>query len=584
MIELVLAWTIRSSVLIGSGALLLRVSRIRDASTRLAAWTAVLAGSLAIPFLGSALPQVPIVWERGAAARPVYARPPVQISAPAAAQPLSVQIQSTTGTPKVVDYRRIAALLYAAVAGLLLLRLCIGLAMSLRLRRASRATDLENVRESDRLQSPVTLSILRPVIVLPADWREWNETKLAAVLAHERSHIERWDPAVQLFSAIHRALLWISPLTWMLDRWIVQAAEEASDDAAIAATADRAGYAEVLLHFIAKGVEPAGVGMARDGRADKRIDRVLDGVSLSRGVTHWSASAIVLLACPVAYLAAAATPQKGQAIRFPALPAPPSAPEPVQLAQARTPTPEPAEPQKPPTFDAVSIKPLPPGPGRGPISTSGCRPLRFTTGMVSGSATVSKLIQEAYGLSPFQVSGGPDWVSSDRFCVEAKSAGPAEKDQLALMLRSMLADRFQFVLRLETKQMPVYLMTVAKPGRLFEVEPGVGYQKFTAFQDLQAMGYKVYHQPDGPIAGSFVDRNTMQGFADFLSNSNLVGVTDRPVLDRTGLSGTYVLMMQIGANETPLDAAADQFGLKFVPSKVPLPSIVIERIERPSAD
>ena len=123
----------------------------------------------------------------------------------------------------------------------------------------------------------MTLGIVRPAVVLPEDWREWDRVKLDAVLAHERSHIERWDPAVQLLSAIHRSVLWISPLSWLLDRCIVRAAEEASDDAAIAATADRASYAEVLLGFVARGVTPLGIGMARYGRPDKRIDRILDG-------------------------------------------------------------------------------------------------------------------------------------------------------------------------------------------------------------------------------------------------------------------------------------------------------------------
>ena len=132
------------------------------------------------------------------------------------------------------------------------------------------------------------------------------------MLAHERSHIRRHDPAVQLLSAIHRALLWHSPLSWFLHRRIVRAAEEASDDAALAVTRDRALYAEVILDFIQRGVRGAGwqgVPMARYGRADKRIDRILDGTVLSRGVTRWSVAAILALGLPLAYLAACARPQ-----------------------------------------------------------------------------------------------------------------------------------------------------------------------------------------------------------------------------------------------------------------------------------
>ena len=90
---------------------------------------------------------------------------------------------------------------------------------------------------------------------------------------------------MQLISAIHRALLWHSPMSWFLHRRIVRVAEEASDDAAVAVTRDRALYAEVLLEFIQRGSGQRGlrranglsVPMARYGRPDQRIQRILDG-------------------------------------------------------------------------------------------------------------------------------------------------------------------------------------------------------------------------------------------------------------------------------------------------------------------
>ena len=141
--------------------------------------------------------------------------------------------------------------------------------MSLRLLRGSRATGQATegieIRESDRVASPVALGIVRPAIVLPADWRQWDGAKLDAVLAHERSHIRRHDPAVQLLSAIHRALLWHSPLSWFLHQRIVRVAEEASDDAAVAVTRDRAFYAEVLLEFMQRGGAKRELAGSADG-------------------------------------------------------------------------------------------------------------------------------------------------------------------------------------------------------------------------------------------------------------------------------------------------------------------------------
>ncbi|HEX4277415.1 MAG TPA: M56 family metallopeptidase, partial [Bryobacteraceae bacterium] len=253
--------------------------------------------------------------------------------------------------------------------------------MSLRLLRAShatgRVTEGIEVRESDGVAAPVTLGILRPAIVLPLAWREWGPPKLDSVLAHERSHILRHDPAVQALSAIHRALLWHSPLSWFLHQRIVRVAEEASDDAAVAATGDRALYAEVLLAFLQRGVTRAnrlGVPMARYGRPDRRIQRILDGAALARGVTRWSLAAILLVGSPLAWVVAAAHPQAAPSEARSAapetdsllVPTPPPGRSMARLAAAQKSLPAP-QPRKAPAvlnalgnvtpFYTVSVKP-----------------------------------------------------------------------------------------------------------------------------------------------------------------------------------------------------------------------------------
>src|SRR5206468_3512296 len=207
-----------------------------------------------------------------------------------------------------VNWNLAALLIYVVGALVLMLRLGVGIAMSIRLLRRSRATDRAmegiEVRESEDITAPVTLGILRPAVVLPCDWRQWDAAKVNAVLAHECSHVRRRDPAVQLVSTIHRVLLWHDPLSWLLHRRIVQVAEEASDDAAIAAMPDRAAYAEMLLDFMQRGVRRAGlegVPMARYGRQEDRIQRILDGTKCSRGITPWSIMAILALGTPLAY-------------------------------------------------------------------------------------------------------------------------------------------------------------------------------------------------------------------------------------------------------------------------------------------
>ncbi|MGJ5819985.1 M56 family metallopeptidase [Paludibaculum fermentans] len=306
-------WAIRSSVLIVSGAVLLWLLRVKDPSIRLAACIAAVCGSLAMPLFTAALPKLPVVVMQASAAPTLNGTAPMD--APAFAVTM-VDGSQAGGAGSWMDWSGVLLGVYAFVAGLLFLRLGIGLLLARKLRLQSRATELTDggaeIRESERVAAPVTVGLRRPVILLPADWREWGEAKLEAVLAHERSHVRRKDPAVQFLSAMHRALLWHSPLSWVLHRSIVRLAEDVSDDAAVAVTRDRTSYAELLLEFMQGGVRVNwhGAAMARYGSAEARIHRILNSTFLSTGVPRGAAAIICLVALPIAYVAAAAMPSR----------------------------------------------------------------------------------------------------------------------------------------------------------------------------------------------------------------------------------------------------------------------------------
>ncbi|WP_321474950.1 M56 family metallopeptidase [uncultured Paludibaculum sp.] len=371
-------WAIRSSVLIGSGAVLLWLLRVKDPSIRLAACIAAVCGSLAMPWLGAAFPKLPVVvmqapavatlnptapihgaasgdrpahqthdgvsmtgrdWSHsvegalgarhlrsgtgpGRAASPAWAAGRAMRDSAEDARSPSLTLWDGDGGAASSGLAARGAMrdslvgLYALIAGLLLLRLGMGLLLARKLRLQSRATELTaggaEVRESLSVTSPVTVGLARPVILLPADWRAWGPAKLDAVLAHEQSHVRRKDPAVQFLSAMHRALLWHSPLSWALHRNIVRLAEDVSDDAAVAATRDRTSYAEMLLEFMQGGVRVNwhGAAMARYGSADARIHRILNSTILSTGLTRGAVAVICLLAVPLAYVTAAAIPSR----------------------------------------------------------------------------------------------------------------------------------------------------------------------------------------------------------------------------------------------------------------------------------
>jgi uncharacterized protein (TIGR03435 family) len=226
--------------------------------------------------------------------------------------------------------------------------------------------------------------------------------------------------------------------------------------------------------------------------------------------------------------------------------------------------------EKPLAFDAASIKPYTNsgGGGRnggadGPPVGIGGGALRFTPGRVASSprgVTAKKMILEAYHLTQYQLSGGPGWLDSDWFSMEAK-AEAASENQLRQMLQTLLAERFKLVVHRESKEMPVYGLVVGKNGT-----------KLREWKEGDPM-------PEFGVANNFRDRGTMQHFADFLTNAPGVA---RPVLDKTGLQGVYVFYVEWAADEEFLPSMQAQLGLKLEPQKASIDIFVIDHVEKPS--
>jgi beta-lactamase regulating signal transducer with metallopeptidase domain len=304
MMQFLAEWVLRSSILIACGALLLAILRVKDSSVRLAGWTAMLAGSLLIPAMMVILPPLPIRIFRSQPPVAAHAVNTVAQSAPGSSVAFAESQIPTPPKAPPLDWMTALSFAYSLAAALMLLRLLTGLVVSLRLLHKTHPTDSAEFRESSCVNSPVTLGLIRPVIVLPLDWQQWESAKLRAVLAHESAHIRRRDPLMQFVSAIHRAMLWFSPLAWLLHSRIVAVAEEASDDAAVIEMSEPAVYAELLLDFMRLPTlrsSPVGIPMARYGRPDRRIQRILNAKSFSRGLTRWSIAGLLVIATPLTY-------------------------------------------------------------------------------------------------------------------------------------------------------------------------------------------------------------------------------------------------------------------------------------------
>ncbi|HEY1760672.1 MAG TPA: M56 family metallopeptidase [Bryobacteraceae bacterium] len=570
--QVAVEWALRSSIFIVSGGLLLRALRVKDPSIRLAAWTAMLGGSLALPLLSAVLPSamLPLKPFRSSINRSTVPPLPAQpVENPQVVeesvksvravgnsniafigQDVGTERQEHTKSSLGFDWTHAIMGGYCLVALTLLLRLFAGLAMSLRLLRKSRATGKTTegieIRESKSVTAPVTLGIVRSAIVLPADWREWDEIKLEAVLAHERAHVQRHDPAVQLVSVIHRALLWHSPLSWFLHKRLVQAAEEASDDAAVTATQDRACYAEVLLSFMQAGISTAGsvgVPMARYGDPCNRVQRILDETTLSRGITRRGLAAIVALVSPLAYVSATAQTRPEFEVAD------------IHVSLGAS------------IWNGFAVQ------AGNPVMKTALRGDRYEM----RQATMLDLIEKAYAVDAADVLGGPNWLEWDRFDVIAKVPTGASAD-VKPMLQALLEDRFRLVVHNEVKRVPGFALTVdTGTPKIAEADGSGG----VGCQNLPDPG----HFPNILVSCRNV---TMEAFARHLYAS-----AGKPVADSTGLKGAWSFDLEMtwrtesaapGSGAISVfDALDKQLGLKLEAKTVPVPVIVVDSVnEKPS--
>ena len=234
---------------------------------------------------------------------------------------------------------------------------------------------------------------------------------------------------------------------------------------------------------------------------------------------------------------------------------------------------------KPLAFDVASIKLTPPdfGGSRAYAPSSG------NTLSLQGMS-LRELIQLAYTLSSDLVGGGPGWVDSTRFDIEAKAEGKASQQQRLEMLKTLLADRFNLTFHYESKEASTYVLTVWKNSpKMKERKPGDRGEP-TGIRDTGSLHY--------------VCRDTsMAWFARYLEST----VLSRPVADKTGLAGTYDFDLSwrpddsqfkgrfAGSREAQSDlpdlfTALKDIGLKLEPVKSLVQFLRIDHAEKPAGN
>jgi uncharacterized protein (TIGR03435 family) len=224
-------------------------------------------------------------------------------------------------------------------------------------------------------------------------------------------------------------------------------------------------------------------------------------------------------------------------------------------------------------FDVVSIKPTVSNRNGGPgpfVNTS--------AGRLFARGSVQFFLQYAYGLQSFRIIGGPDWITSERFDIDAKQAtGHDDFAQFPQMLRPVLAERFKLTIHREPRQMPAYALRLARSG-----------PKMIAARPDDEPGTR------GGNGQLVAKRMTMPALASILAR-----MTSRPVQDRTALTGAFNFTLTWTPDDfqkpdplgrAPVNSEApslftalqEQLGLKLESTQASVDVVIIDHIERPS--
>ena len=251
-----------------------------------------------------------------------------------------------------------------------------------------------------------------------------------------------------------------------------------------------------------------------------------------------------------------------------------------------------------PTFDVVSIRARSGDPARQTVRSSATR-------FVQADVTLSQLIRYAYDLLEFQLSGGPEWIRTDRFEFVGTTSTPSSEARIRAMVQTALKARFGLSVQRVRRDSPVYTLELAKKNRTLgpalrpasvdcaKVRESLGSaDRSSVPDDLRACLSVSMRFADG-VATLRFRGETMERITRSLN-----AYVDRQILDTTGLTGTFDGDLQIGMNHLPVPplnprfrdtegpsvftALDEQFGLKLVPQRRIVDVVIVENATRPT--
>jgi uncharacterized protein (TIGR03435 family) len=237
---------------------------------------------------------------------------------------------------------------------------------------------------------------------------------------------------------------------------------------------------------------------------------------------------------------------------------------------------------KPPrlTFEVVSIKPAKPG-----AQPGGIKAMPGGQEYIAQDAPVKLIMALMYKIPMRQITGGPDWLNTDLYEIDAKADKPYNLDDLHVMFQNLLADEFKLQFHKETREGPVYDLTLDKSGLKMKVNEND--------QDFEI-------PVKGGLGNGFIGKRVpMQYLCWWLGQ--VLQQDQRPVIDKTGLDKNYdfnlIFRLDLPPNvstenlppgyldrPTVFDAVKQQLGLRLDPGKGPVEFFVIDHVEKPAAN
>jgi len=569
-----------------------------------AALVAVPIASLVAPAISIALPVAPSPRAAGAVDRTIGADETTQVRREETSRGTTVVPSSPWPS-----WTTLAAGAWALGALLFLLPVIAGLSQVRALRRAglpwrhgqaltdSLAREIANARTvgmlvHESVPGPMTCGVISPVIVMPADARRWEEADLRRAIVHELEHVRRGDWASHCIARVACALYWFHPLVWIAQRSLSLEAERACDDAVLGRT-EATAYADqliVLAERLSAASHPPVLAMASRHDLAARVNSVLDSTQpRGRAGTRWLAAACAASALLVTAMA------------------------PIRLvAVARTSAQDGAGSGQ--RFSAVSIKPCspesqPPGAGGRGRGGGGGNVTASPGSVHIDCSTVQSLIDRAYVFfgEPLlnesgppredtpRVKGGPAWIRSDKYTIEATADGAATREtMLGPMLRAFLEERLQLQLHRSAEDINAYALSPAKGG--LKIQP-IGEGGCTPYDPEKPQAAPGTVAPGAaPVCGSVM--RTRRGSIRILDLGGMeleilmVALKlDRPVIDRTGIGDRFNIHLEYVPDEAQADtdspgpnlfrALEQQLGLKLEPIKASHGIIIVDRVVRP---